>query len=248
MRTSNPALSDKVFRNLAVTDSRMTIEGTVNKSLFLILLVIGAGYLAWMSAYPSGWSAEAVPSIPSWYLPALLGGFVVALIIIFKKTTAPYLAPLYAVLEGAGLGALSAVFEVRYPGIVGQAVMCTFGTLFALLMAYKSQLIKVTENFKLGVVAATGGIAIVYLINFALSFFGKQVPFIHEAGPLGIAISVFITIVAALNLVLDFDFIEKASEQGAPKYMEWYASFGLLVTLVWLYLEFLRLLSKGRRS
>jgi uncharacterized YccA/Bax inhibitor family protein len=248
MRTANPALSEKTFQNLAETESKMTIQGTVNKSLFLILLVFASGYLTWQSTFPTGWNQEATPTIPPWYLYAVLAAFVVGLIIIFKKTTAPFLTPVYAILEGASLGALSSFAEVLYPGIVMQAVFCTLGTFSALLIAYKSGVIKATENFKLGVVAATGGIAFVYLIDLALRFFGMQVPFIHESGPIGIAISVGITIVAALNLVLDFDFIEKGAEQGAPKYMEWYASFGLLVTLIWLYLEILRLLAKLRKK
>jgi uncharacterized YccA/Bax inhibitor family protein len=246
MRTANPALSDKVFQGPLTGTNKMTIQGAVNKSFLLISLVIAAAYFSWQSAYPSGWSTESVPQIPPWYLPVILVAFLVALVIIFKKTTAPYLAPVYAILEGAALGALSAIFEARYPGIVLQAVLCTLGTLMALLLAYKSNLIRATENFKLGVVAATGGIALVYLIDMVLRFFGTNVPFIHENGPIGIGVSVIITIVAALNLVLDFDFIEKGAEQGAPKYMEWYSAFGLLVTLIWLYLEFLRLLSKSR--
>lgn len=248
MRTANPALSENTFRNFVQTDLQMTIQGTVNKSLFLILLTMATGYLSWQSAYPGGWAPEAIPVIPFWYLPVLLIAFVLGLVIVFKKTTAPFLAPVYALLEGAALGALSSIFEARYPGIVMQAVFCTFGTFFSLLMAYKSGLIKVTENFKLGVVAATGGIAFVYLIDLLLRFFGMKVPFIHENGPLGIAVSVGITIVAALNLVLDFDFIEDGAKKGAPKYMEWYASFGLLVTLIWLYVEFLRLLAKSRKK
>lgn len=248
MRTSNPALSASTFESTVPFDEKMTIEGTVNKSLFLISLVFASGYWAWQSAYPSGWGPSEVPSIPNWYLPSIFIAFILSLVIIFKKTTAPFLAPVYALLEGASLGALSALFEVKYPGIVMQAVMCTFATFFSLLMAYKSQLIQATENFKLGVVAATGGIAIVYLIDIVLLYFGTQVPFIHENGPMGILVSVFVTVIAALNLVLDFDFIEKGAERGAPKYMEWYASFGLLVTLVWLYLEILRLLAKSRKK
>lgn len=248
MRTSNPALSAKTFQSLAVSESKMTIQGTVNKSMFLILLVTASAYFSWQSAYPTGWAINSEPIIPAWYIPAILGALVLSFVIIFKKTLAPYLAPVYAVIEGAALGALSALFEYRFPGIVMQAMLCTFGTFFALLLAYKTQLIQATENFKLGVVAATGGIAIVYLIDLGLSFFGIRVPFIHENGPMGIAVSVFVTVVAALNLVLDFDFIEKGAEQGAPKYMEWYAAFGLLVTLIWLYLEILRLLSKTRKK
>lgn len=249
MRTANPALSDKTFANFnpITASDKMTVQGTVNKSFLLIAMVFASAYFSWQSAYPDGWGVEVVPQIPVWYFPAIIGAFIVSLIIIFKQTTAPYLTPVYAIVEGAALGALSSIFESQYPGIVMQAVMCTFGTFFALLFAYKSKLIEATENFKLGVVA-TGGIAIVYVIDLVLRFFGMNVPFIHENGPLGIGISVFVTIVAALNLVLDFDFIEKGAERGAPKYMEWYAAFGLLVTLVWLYLEILRLLAKLQKK
>ena len=225
----------------------MTIEGTVNKSMLLIGLVVAGGYFTWQNAMAM-FSGQMAPRIPAWYWPVALGGFVLGLAIVLKKTWAPVLAPVYAVLQGALLGALSALFEMRFPGIVTQAVLCTGGTFVALLMAYKSKLIPVTENFKLGVVAATGGIALVYLVSFGLSFFGINMPYIHDAGPVGIGVSVVITIVAALNLVLDFDFIEKGADKRAPKYMEWYAAFGLLVTLIWLYIEFLRLLSKLRKK
>ncbi|MGE4132147.1 MAG: Bax inhibitor-1/YccA family protein [Bdellovibrionales bacterium] len=248
MRSANPALSDKAFQGLVSTDQNMTISGTVQKSFLLILMVFASATWSWSQAFPSGWGVGVTPEIPLWYFPAIIGGFVVAMVIIFKKNTAPYLAPVYAVLEGATLGAISALFEFRYPGIVLQAVFCTFGTFLALLFAYQSKLIQATENFKLGVVAATGGIAIVYLVDMALRFFGMSVPFIHESGPLGIGISAVIVVVAALNLVLDFDFIESASNRGAPKHMEWYGAFGLLVTLIWLYLEILRLLSKMQKK
>ena len=165
----------------------------------------------------------------------------------FKKEWAGVTAPIYALLQGLLVGGLSAFYERAIPGIVIQAVGLTFGTLACLLMAYKSGLIKATENFKLGVVAATGGIALLYLVSFAMSFFGKPIGFIHEGGLFGILFSGFVVVIAALNLVLDFDFIEAGAENGAPKYMEWYGAFGLIVTLIWLYLEILRLLSKLRR-
>lgn len=248
MRTANPALSDKVFQNaVSVGQERMTIQGTVNKSLLLILIVMAAAYYTWQSAFPSGWSEGAAVAIPIWYLPVVLLGFVLSIVIISKKELAPSLAPLYALLEGGVLGAISAIFEVRYPGIVLQAVLGTMGTFLTLLLVYKSGLIKATDNFKLGVVAATGGIAIIYLISIVMSFFGQSMPLIHESSPIGIGFSVFVVIIAALNLVLDFDFIEKGAQQGAPKYMEWYGAFGLLVTLIWLYLEILRLLGKSKR-
>ena len=172
--------------------------------------------------------------------------FIFAMVTIFKKTWAPVTAPVYALLEGMVLGSISAMFEVRYHGIAIQAVGLTFGTMFALLVAYQSGLIPVTQNFKLGIVAATGGIALFYIAQIVLGFFGIHFTTINGSGPIGIAFSVFVVIVAALNLVLDFDFIESAARAGAPKYMEWYGAFGLMVTLIWLYLEILRLLSKLR--
>ena len=173
-----------------------------------------------------------------------LGGFVVALVTMFKKDAAPYTVPVYGALEGLLLGALSATYEARYPGIVMNAVGLTFGTLFALLMAYTSRLIAVTDNMRLGVAAATGGIMIMYLISMVMGFFGVQIPFIHSSGPVGIAFSLFVVGLAAFNLVMDFDFIERGAESSAPKYMEWYGAFGLVVTLIWLYIEMLRLLAK----
>jgi uncharacterized YccA/Bax inhibitor family protein len=157
-----------------------------------------------------------------------------------------FTAPIYALLEGLFLGGISAIFEAQYPGIVIQAVSLTFGTLFCLLLAYRSGIIKVTENFKLGVAAATGGIALIYLATLVLGLFGVRMPFIHESGLIGIGFSLFVVVIAALNLVLDFDFIESGAKSGAPKYMEWYAAFGLMVTLIWLYIEILRLLAKLR--
>ena len=163
---------------------------------------------------------------------------------IFKKTWSPVTAPMYALAEGLALGTISILAEMRFPGIAMQAVALTFGILFSLLAAYRSGFIAATENFKLGVVAATGGIAIVYLVSFVLSFFGTSIPLIHEAGLVGIGFSLFVVVIAAMNLVLDFDFIEQGVERRAPKYMEWYAAFGLMVTLVWLYVEVLNLLRK----
>jgi uncharacterized YccA/Bax inhibitor family protein len=166
---------------------------------------------------------------------------------VFKKEWSAVTAPIYALLQGFVVGGLSAFYEAQFPGIVIQAVGLTFGTLFCLLMAYKFGLIKATENFKLGIVAATGAIALLYLVNIVMSMFGKPIGFIHDSGMLGIIFSVVVVVIAALNLVLDFDFIENGAENGAPKYMEWYGAFGLTVTLVWLYLEILRLLAKLRR-
>ncbi|MBB5866006.1 Bax inhibitor-1/YccA family protein [Xanthomonas sp. 3058] len=248
MRSGNPALRESTFLDLGsgavVTrdGQAMTLNGTVNKTGALLLMALVTAAFAWNQSI--GIDGKPLPVASVYMIGGAIGGLVLAFATIFKPTWAPVSAPLYALVEGFFLGAISAVYEARFNGIVFQAVLLTFGTLFALLFAYRSGLIKATENFKLGVVAATGGIALVYLASFVLSFFGIRVPMIHDSGWLGIAFSLFVVVVAALNLVLDFDFIESGVEHGAPKHMEWYGAFGLMVTLVWLYLEFLRLLSK----
>jgi len=242
MRTANPALTTKTFEGLraAAGDEAMTIQGTVNKSLLMLGILMLSAMYTWNKFFALENPAAVQPYI--WI--GAIGGFVVALVTIFKKQYSPITAPIYALFEGLFLGAISALFEAQFPGIVMQAVTLTFGTLFGLLLAYKSGLIKATENFKLGIVAATGGIFFIYLASMILGFFGINIPLIHESGPIGIIFSLVVVVIAALNLVLDFDFIEKGAEHGAPKYMEWYAAFGLMVTLIWLYLEILRLLAK----
>lgn len=235
-RTSNPSLWDKVFTDAIGTGhGEMTLQGTINKSFLLIALVIAGAAMTW------NYAAVLMP----FYYPLLIGTFIFALIIIFKKTWAPFLAPLYALAEWVFIGLISFYFESAFPGIVMQAAGITFAIFGALLLTYKTGLIKATENFKLGVAAATGGILLVYIVSLVGTLTGWfSVPYIHESGPIGIGVSVFIVLIASLNLVLDFDFIENGVEAKAPKYMEWYASFGLLITLVWLYIEILRLLSK----
>ncbi|MCB1327691.1 MAG: Bax inhibitor-1/YccA family protein [Spirochaetales bacterium] len=243
MRTANPALNDNTFRKLdSATGEVMTLQGTVNRSFILLLLLLAPACYVW-----NGFFEDTLPVPVSLIMTggAILG-LVVAIVTIFKKTWAPVTAPIYAIVEGALLGGLSAYFESMFPNIVIQAVALTFGTMGALLLAYTSRLIKVTQNFRLGIVAATGGIMLVYLVSFIGGFFGFQIPYIHGSGWIGIGFSLFVVVIAALNLVLDFDFIERGAEQGAPKYMEWYAAFGLLVTLIWLYIEILRLLAKIR--
>jgi uncharacterized YccA/Bax inhibitor family protein len=239
MRSGNPALTADTFGRIGAIPGgeSMSLTGTVNKTgLSLVILLVTASYM---------WNRGAAdPSLGAWIMVSVVAGFVVALITIFKQTLARYTTPLYAALEGVALGGISVVFEARFPGIVSQAIFLTFGTLGALLIAYRTGVIRATENFKLGVVAATGGIALVYLMSFVLGFFGVNVPLIHSSGTFGILFSVFVVVIAALNLVLDFDFIEQGVERGAPKHMEWYGAFGLLVTLVWLYLEILHLLAK----
>jgi uncharacterized YccA/Bax inhibitor family protein len=253
MRTSNPALNDQVFRDAAV-DSRstgtlatspgltMTLEGTVAKTGILLAILVAAAGFTWLKV-TMGQDPNAATV---WSTGGAIAGLILALATTFKPTWSPYSAPLYAAAEGLFLGGISAVFELQYPGIAFQAIAGTLGTLAALLFAYATGLVRATENFKLGVVAATGGICLVYVVQFVLSMFGSGIPGIFAAGWVGIGFSLFVVAIAAMNLVLDFDFIENGVRQACPKYMEWYAGFGLLVTLVWLYLEILRLLSKLR--
>jgi uncharacterized YccA/Bax inhibitor family protein len=248
MRSGNPALNDATFGRLSeITGAdagTMTIRGTATKTLILLGLCVGSACFTWSMVWSAVQGQAAGSTVYPWMIGGLIGGLVFGLATGFVPRWAAVTAPLYALAEGLFLGGLTAVFELRYPGIAIQAVSATFGTLFALLMAYQSGIIKATENFKLGVFAATGGIGILYLAGFVLSFFGMSVPYIHEPNWIGIGFSVFVVIVAALNLVLDFDFIENAANNGAPKYLEWYGAYGLMVTLVWLYIEILRLLSK----
>jgi uncharacterized YccA/Bax inhibitor family protein len=251
MRTGNPALKANTFSSVEPSNPPMTLGGTVNKTAMLLAMTLITAMITWGMAMQATQTVDGVAQASPLLMPltigGAIGGFVLALICVFKKTTAPFIAPMYALAEGLFLGGVSAFFEMRFPGIVMQAVGLTFGTLFALLMAYRSGLIKPTENFKLGVVAATGAICLLYVVNMVLRLVGFDgMGFIHEGGTFGIIFSLVVVVIAALNLVLDFDFIENGVEMGAPKYMEWYAAFGLLVTLIWLYLEMLRLLAKLR--
>jgi uncharacterized YccA/Bax inhibitor family protein len=242
-RTANPTLSEKTFSSFGedvARENQMTLQGTVNKTAILLaLLVFSASWTWWLFSMKS-------PLVVPLLIGGAIGGLVLCLVTCFKKAWAGFTSPLYAICEGLVLGAISALFERKYPGIVPQAVGLTMSVTAALLLAYKTGIVKATENFKLGVIAATMGIGLLYLVSLVLHLFGIQVPYIHDAGPIGIIFSLFVVTIAALNLVLDFDFIETGVAAGAPKYMEWYGAFGLLVTLVWLYIEILRLLSKLR--
>ncbi len=238
LRSGNPTLNTNTFSGFDMTaGASMTIMGTVHKTAVALLLLMTTALFTWN--LPLG-----DPRANGLMMVGILGGLGVAILTAFKHNLAKYTVPAYALLQGLALGGISKFFETMYPGIVNQAVMLTFGTLGALLLAYRSGLIKATENFKLGVVAATGGIAFVYMISWVLSWFSVSVPVIHSNSNMGILFSIGVVVIAALNLVLDFDFIEEGAENGAPKYMEWYGAFGLLVTLIWLYLEILRLLAK----
>lgn len=247
-KSSNPALNAETFKKVihpAGTEDVMTIQGTVNKTALLGLIVFASALYTWNLFY----SALDPAAIYPYAMGGAIGGLVVAFIIIFKKTLAPYLAPVYCLLEGLLLGGLSAIMNLQFPGIVLQAILLTFGILFSLLFLYRLRIIKVTENFKLIVASATMGIAFYYLISFgARLIFSYEVPFIHESTTGGIIFSLVVVAIAAMNLVVDFDFIEQGAEQQAPKYMEWYAAFGLMVTIIWLYIELLRLLSKMRKK
>ena len=243
MKTSNPALGQNTFRAVSgFAGDTMTVSGTVNKAGILMLLCVASATWTWNRFFATGDPASVMPML----LIGGIGGFVLAMVTIFKKQWAAMTAPLYALAQGALLGGISAMFEMRFHGIAIQAVMLTFGTLVAMLLVYRSGLIKVNDKFRIGVVAATGGIALFYLAQFVLGFFGITFHTINSGSPIGIAFSLLVVGIAALNLVLDFDLIENGARYNAPKYMEWYSAFALMVTLVWLYLEVLRLLSKFR--
>jgi uncharacterized YccA/Bax inhibitor family protein len=243
LRSGNPALRADTFTSERAEPAAgvMTIEGAVNRTIVAIAILVAAAVFAWKQL-----AAAEQGLIPTQglFVAALIGAPILGLVTVFWRRAAPFTTPVYAALEGLLLGTVSTFFEAAYRGIVIEAVALTFGTLIALLFCYKTGLIRATENFKLGIFAATAGIGLAYLMTWLLSLFGVHVPFIHDTGLIGIGFSFFVVGIAALNLVLDFDFIEQGAAVGAPKYMEWYAAFGLLVTLVWLYLEILRLLAK----
>lgn len=249
-RSGNPALKADIFNVPALAGQPvMTLNGTVQKSAILLACCLGTAAYTWtrFADVIATRDPEQAGSLGAWVMGSIILGLVVAIATVFKKEWSPVTAPLYALIEGVVVGSISLFFELQFPGIVLQAVGLTFGVFAALLIAYSSGWIKVTENFRLGVVAATGGIFLLYMVSIIGSFFGFTIGFIHEASPLGIGFSVVVVGIAAMNLVLDFDFIERGAEQQAPKYMEWYAAFGLIVTLIWLYLEMLRLLGKLQR-
>jgi uncharacterized YccA/Bax inhibitor family protein len=241
MRTSNPAWREDVFSATRLDGgATMTVNGTVNKTGLLLILALCTASASWVLGTGGG------PGVAGWAIGASIVGLAVAIATIVRPRWSPVTAPIYALVEGVVLGLVSMWFEARYPGIAIQAVALTFGVLGVMLVLYKTGVIKVTQRFRAGVLAATLAIAVVYLVSLVLGLVGVRVPLLNDASPLGILISLAIVTVAALNLVLDFDLIDRGARSGAPAYMEWYAAFGLLVTLVWLYLELLRLLAKLR--
>ncbi|TNE81481.1 MAG: Bax inhibitor-1/YccA family protein [Bacteroidetes bacterium] len=242
-KTKNPALNTDVFsKSINPHDEAqsMTIRGTVDKTAFLALLVLLSAMLTWNQFMSTQDYAAMFPYLIGGSVLALITGIITA----FNKPWSRFLAPLYCIFEGLALGGLSAIMESRMPGIVLQAITLTLGILFSLLLIYRMGWIKATENFKLMVASATAGIAFYYMISFIGGLFGFHLPLIHDNSTFGIIFTLFVVVIAAMNLVLDFDFIESGAEQKAPKYMEWYAAFGLMVTLIWLYIELLRLLAK----
>lgn len=240
--SGNPTLSETKFDQAGrvAYGGAMTVQGTVNKTAILFVLALATASFTWRAA-ASGQGAQP------WVTIGAIGGFVIGLVVSFKPTWAALGAPLYALCQGLFIGGVSSIFERQFPGIVMQAVMLTFGTLAALLAGYTTGLIRASARFRSGLILATGGIAITYLVAFVLSFFHIQIPGIFGSGMIGIGFSLVVVVIAALNLILDFDTIEYGARAGAPKWMEWYGAFGLLVTLVWLYLEILRLLAKLNR-
>ncbi len=242
-KSSNPALSDKIFNQTydISRDGMMTVRGVINKFGFIFLMMMASAAYTW-HAFEQG------QNVTGYLWGGAIGGLVVAVIMSFKRTASPYLAPLYGLLEGLFVGALSATinyaFRESYPGIIMQAVVLTFGAAVAMFILYNFKIIKVTERFRSIVFTATAGIAIFYVIAMVLRMFTIDIPFLHEGSMLGIGFSLVVIVVASLNLIMDFDMIERGAATGAPKYMEWFCAFGLLVTIIWLYIEILRLLSK----
>ena len=237
--TSNPAFKKNPFANISVADGQeaMTLAGSVNKTILLFSLVLLTASLTWLN--------QSI--FMDFWIPILLTNTIVGFVIIFKPTLSPVLSPVYALWQGLAIWAISAFYEQSFPWIVIQAVGLTFWIFATLLFLYKTHIVEATENFRLMVVSATGWVALLYIMDLILMAFWKNVSFIHDGGTYGILFSLFVVSIASMNLVLDFDFIEKWAEWRAPKYMEWYAGFWLLVTLIWLYLEILRMLAKSRK-
>jgi uncharacterized YccA/Bax inhibitor family protein len=241
-KTSNPALNENTFQGpVAAAGEAMTLQGTVNKTGFLLLCVVGTAAWTWGLAH-----STAPQSVLPWMIGGAIAGLIFAFVTIFKKTWSPITAPIYALCEGLVLGGISALLEKQYPGIAIQAMGLTFGVTAVMLVLYTSRVLRATPKFTMGVIAATGGVFILYMVDIVLGLFGHHVALLNSSGPWGIGLSVVIVIIAALNLILDFGFVETGVQSSAPKYMEWYGAFGIMVTLIWMYMEILRLLAKMR--
>ncbi len=249
VKGSNPALSGKIFETAAregAAGGTMTVTGTVNKTLLIFLILLASAYYTWSKFFAAADMQAAMTAVKPWMIGSAIAGFVVAIANSFMPKWSAILTPIYAVLEGLFLGSVSAFFNVLYPGIVPQAVGLTIATFFGMLFLYRTGIIKVTARLRSIIIGATFGIALFYFVYIILGLFGVDLGIVNSSSGLGIGFSLVVVGIAAFNLLLDFDFIEKASAFGAPKYMEWYGAFGLMVTLVWLYIEILRLLAKMR--
>ncbi len=247
--SSNPVFKNELFKTRTVDGQVMTVNGTINKTIILLILALVTAAWTWMrfssatlvSENTAAGVAAGIAAVQPYMIGGLIAGLILALVAFFKPRTAPFTAPLYAIAEGFALGGISAIFEVRYPGIVIQAVGLTFATMAVMLFLYRSRLIRVTNKLRTGIMAATGGILLIYLADMVMGFFGGSIGLISSG------FSLLVVGIAAFNLLLDFDFIERASANGASQKMEWLGALALMVTLVWLYMELLRLLSKLRR-
>lgn len=237
-RSSNPLMKESAMQKASMTfdkahvgEGTMTIKGAIDKTLILFAIMMITTFISY--------------SMPNMLFIGVgaIGGLIAVVIASFKKTLSPFLAPIYALLEGLFVGTISAFYAAQFNGIVLHAVMLTISMLFLMLIIYRLNIIKVTNKFRIGVLMATGSVFLIYLMTWILGMFGFNIPFLHEGGLMGIGISLVIIVIAALNLLLDFDMFEKGEQYGAPKYMEWFAGMGLMITLVWLYIEFLRLLA-----
>jgi uncharacterized YccA/Bax inhibitor family protein len=243
-KTSNPTLGEGIINRFAfaATDRAMTVQGSINKVALLLALVIAGAAFTWSKVMTSVENGVAF-GVSGWMIGGSVAAFILAIVISFRQNLAPVLSPVYAVCEGLFVGAMSAYFEVMFPGLVLRAVLLTFSVLFALLFLYKTRIVKVTQRFRAILMAATIGICVAYFVTFIISLFGVKMNFMYGGGSLGLIISLVVVAIAALNLVLDFDFIEKGAESNLPAYFEWYGAFGLMVTLIWLYIAILRLLA-----
>lgn len=242
MRTSNPMMKKETFQKAGVSTSRMTVSGTVGKTFIMLMLLLGTAIFAYMQMVEGKMQSSVL-------MGTMIIAFILALTSAFVPRISPFTAPIYAAVEGVLLGSISAMYMMRFGDfIVLHAVLLTISIMLAMLILYATGLVKATDKFRTGVMAATFGIFIMYLTVFVLQLFGVAVPFLHQGGTIGIIVSAVIIVVAALNLILDFDFIEGGARSGAPKYMEWYGALGLMMTLIWLYLEILRFVSYFTRS
>ena len=248
-KSSNPVFGKNIFNQSATSadEGVMTVNGTINKTGLMFLIVLFAATFTWrkfFGAIDPSMPSAIPPGVMAWMIGGAIGGFITAIITAFSPRRAAMTAPIYAVFEGLFLGAISAMFEAMSPGLVMRAVSLTFGVFFMMLILYRSGTIRATEKFRKVIFAATGGIALVYLVSFIAGMFGVNFGFMHGNSMISIGFSLVVVVIAALNLILDFDMITQGANARAPKFMEWYGAFGLMVTLIWLYLELLRLLSK----